>query len=249
VSWRIWRWWLAGIILYLIFLLATLPAGYATAWLQKRVPQLQLSGVNGSLWSGSAREVAWRGQEWGNLHWGFDWSALFSGHPGYRLELDAADLALRTRVAGNSHNLLLRDITGHLDIARLEPWLPLPHGSVAGQLNLQLQRLLLVNGQPTAAAGIISLSSFNLMWPQPVALGDYEMKLQTQADGIHGSMLDTSGPLILQGSLRFAPDGSYQVSGTLSARDPGNTPIANLLRYLPADQAGDRVFAFSGKDE
>lgn len=249
MSWRIWRWWLAGIILYLIFLVATLPAGYAAAWLQKRAPQLQFSDVSGSLWSGSAHEVAWQGQAWGNLHWRFDWSALFGGRLGYRLDLDAPDLALRARVAGDSHKLLLRDVIGHLNIVRLEPWLPLPHGSVAGQLNLQLGQLILVNGQPTAAAGVISLSNLNLTWPQSVALGDYELKLQAEADGIHGNMLDTSGPLMLQGSLRFAPDGSYQVSGTLASRDPGNTAIANLLRYLPTDQAGNHTFAFSGKDK
>lgn len=248
MSWRIGRWWLAGIVLYLIFLLATLPAGYATAWLQKRVPELQLTGVSGSVWSGAAQEVVWRGQPWGYLHWIFDWSAPFRGHLGFHLDLSALDLALRARVAGDAQRLLLRDVTGHLNISRLEPWLPLPHGGITGQLNLQLQQLTLLNGQPQAAVGVISLDNVRLTWPLPVVLGDYQLKLQTQADGIHGSLLDTAGPLMLQGSLQFSRNGSYQINGVLDSRDPSNTALDSLLRYLPADQAGKHTFAFTGQD-
>ena len=246
MNWRVWRWVLAGLGLYLVFLLATFPAGYAIAWLQKNVPEVHLEGVNGSVWAGSAQEVAWQDQFWGSLHWSFDWRALFAGHMGYRFHLEAPDVVLLARVAGNNRKLLLQDVAGHLPISRLAPWLPLPPGSVAGELNIRLDRVLLVKDRPEAAVGTLSVTSLNLSWPQSVTLGNYQLKLQTEVDGIRGDLLDTSGPLMLQGSVQLAPDGHYQVSGTLASRDPGNSALNNLLHYLPSNADGKHPFDFSG---
>lgn len=247
MSWRFGRWWLAGIIVYLVFLLATLPAGYVVVWLHQRVPDLQLEGVHGSVWAGSAQDIAWQGQSWGRLRWRFDWAALATGHLGFFLVLNAADLALQARVAGNSRNFQLEDVVGHLPVNQLAHWLPLPSGSVAGQINIGMQRLVLTNAHPSAADGTIDLTSLSLNWPQPVALGDYELKLQTQGESIHGSLLDTSGPLMVQGSLRVTADGSYDLTGVVVSRDPANTALSNLLHYLPSKQDGKYAFNFSGK--
>lgn len=247
MSWRIWRWLLAGLGLYLVFLVATFPAGYAIAWLQKDVPGVHLAGVHGNVWAGSAQEAAWQGQPWGSLHWSFDWRALFAGRVGYRFSLEAPDIALQARVADNHRNLLLQDVAGHLPISRLAPWLPLPPGSVAGQLNIKLDRMLLVNARPAAAVGTLSVTNLNLSWPQSVSLGDYQLKLRTAADGIRGNLLDTSGPLMLQGSVHLAPDGHYHLSGTLAPRGPGNLALNNLLHYLPSNADGKHPFDFNGR--
>lgn len=246
MSWRVWRWLLGGLGLYLVFLLATFPAGYAIARLQKDMPAVHLAGVHGSVWAGSAQDAAWQGRSWGSFQWSFDWLALFAGHVGYRFHLEAPDIELQARVAGNSGKLLFEAVSGHLPISRLAPWLPLPTGSVAGELDIRLARVVLVNDHPTAAVGTLSVTGLNLSWPQSLTLGDYQLKLQTQADGIRGNLLDTSGPLMLQGSVHLAPDGRYQVSGTLASRDSSNTALNNLLRYLPSNADGKHPFGFSG---
>ena len=248
MNWRIWRWWLAGILLYLLFLLATLPAVYAAAWLQKRVPQVKLSAVDGSVWSGSAQDVSLQGQSWGTLRWHFDWGALLTGHPDYHLYIHDDDVSLHGRVADAGRGkLLLRDIEGELGIRRLEPWLPLPQGSIAGQLNLQLKQVVLAGNRPLVATGVITLTSAKLAWPQALALGNYQLKLQTQDGSIDGKLLDTSGPLILAGTFTLSPGGRYQVNGTLASRDPADTALNNLLHYLPVDQTGSHSFNFSGQ--
>lgn len=248
MSWRIWRWWLAGVIAYLIFLLATLPAAYAVGWLQRRVPQLEITGVSGSVWSGNARDIVFSGQSWGRMHWSFDWTGLFTGHPGYRLALQDSDVSLRGRVAGGSQNLLLRDIHGHLNVQRLSSWLPLPQGAVSGNLELQLARVTVVDDRPTSATGVINLVSTRLAWPQPVTLGNYQLKLVTRPDSrIDGTLLDTSGPLMLRGNLTLRPDGHYDVAGTLASRDASDTALNNLLRLLPTGPSGSHRFGFSGQ--
>ncbi|MGA9851564.1 MAG: type II secretion system protein N [Gammaproteobacteria bacterium] len=246
---REWRWWLAGIIGYLVFLLATFPAVYAVAWLQKHLPDIQLAGVSGSVWSGAAQDVALKGQSWGALQWHFDWRAPFTGRLGYRLQLHGPDVVLQGKLAArNAGKLLLQDIQGQIQISRLEPWLPLPSGSLNGTLQLQLARVVLTQGRPIMADGVVNLNDLSLNWPQPATLGSYQLKLQTQVkNDIRGNLLDTSGPLMVQGNLNLAPDGRYEISGTLASRDPANTSVNNLLHYLPTDASGSHPFQFNGQ--
>ncbi|MGB9430214.1 MAG: type II secretion system protein N [Gammaproteobacteria bacterium] len=246
---RAWRWWLTGIIVYLVFLLATFPAGYAVAWLQKRAPDVRLTAVTGSVWSGAAQDLILKGRSWGALQWHFDWRAPFSGHLGYSLQLHSPDLDLHGRVAGGrGDELLLQDLRGQLGIAHLAPWLPLPPGSVGGTLKMQLARVVLVHRLPTLADGVVSLVNVNLLWPESLVLGSYQLKLQSQAhQPIQGSLMDTSGPLILQGSVSLTAGGRYTVQGTLVSRDPTNAALNNLLHYLPVNSAGQHPFSFDGQ--
>ncbi|MGH8307926.1 MAG: type II secretion system protein N [Gammaproteobacteria bacterium] len=244
-----WRWWLAGVIVYLVFLLATFPAVYAVTWLQKRLPDVRLDQVSGSVWSGVAQDLILNGRSWGSLQWHFDWRAPFTGHLGYSLLLVGPDLRLQGRVMGRrADKLLFQDLQGQIPISRLESWLPLPSGSISGTLNLNLTRVVLVNRQPAEADGVINGDGIRLGWPQPVTLGNYQLKLQTQKpSGIRGNLLDTAGSLILQGKLSLTPNGRYQVSGTLASRDPADAGLNNLLHYLPTDASGKHPFQFTGQ--
>ncbi|MGA9856145.1 MAG: type II secretion system protein N [Gammaproteobacteria bacterium] len=247
MRWHVGRWWLAGFLAYLIFLLATLPADYPLAWWQKRVPDARLSKISGSVWSGAAQEFTLNGQPWGELQWHVDWRALFTGHMGYRLQLRTTGMDIQGRVAGNRGDLLLQDVRGHIPITRLEALLPLPSGSVSGNLDVDLNRVLLIKMRPVLADGVVSLTDTTLSWPQSLTLGSYQLKLTSQAQkGISGSFIDTSGPLVVQGTLALAPDGRYWVSGTLTSRDPGDAALSNLLGYLPKDGAGHHPFKLDG---
>ncbi|MGH8397293.1 MAG: type II secretion system protein N [Gammaproteobacteria bacterium] len=246
---RVWHWWLAGVLVYLVFLLATFPAVYAVAWLQKRLPEVRVAQVSGSVWSGTGQDFILNSHSWGSLHWNFDWRAPFTGHLGYSLLLSGPDLRLQGRLmGGRADRLLLQDFQGRLLISQLDPWLPLPSGSISGTLFLKLTRVVLLNGQPVVADGVINGDGIRLAWPQPVTLGNYQLKLQTQeSGGIRGNLLDTAGPLILQGNVSMTPNGQYRISGTLASRDPANTALNNLLHYLPADASGNRPFQFTGQ--
>ena len=248
MSWRIVRWWLAGLTAYLIFLLATFPAAYPLAWWQKGIPDVQLSKISGSVWSGAAQEFILNGQSWGVLQWHVDWRALVTGHMGYRLRLLASDMDLQGRVAGSRDNLLLQGVHGHLPIGRLEGLLPLPASSVSGNLDVDLNRVLLVKMRPAQADGIVTFTDAVLSWPQSVILGSYQLKVSDlDKTGIRGIFIDTGGPLIVQGTLNLTPSGRYQVNGTLMSRDPDNATLANLLGYLPADNTGHHAFNLHGQ--
>jgi Type II secretion system (T2SS), protein N len=248
MSWRIVRWWLAGGLAYLLFLLATLPASYPLAWWQKHMPDVQLVKISGTVWSGAAQEFNFHGQPWGTLRWHYDWQALLSGRFGYHLRLTSTDIQLQARIAGSRNDLLLQDIQGHIPIMRLEALLPLPSGSVSGNLNVDLKRVQLINMRPALADGVVNFTDASLSWPQPLTLGSYQLKLTSQNQkGISGNFMDTSGALAVQGTLSLTPLGHYQISGTLMNRDPSDAALAKLLGYLPASDAGHHPFKLSGQ--
>jgi general secretion pathway protein N len=247
MSWRTLRWWLIGFVAYLSFLLATFPVGYALAWVKKYLPEVQLANVSGSIWSGGAQELAIHGQSWGQLQWQFDWRAPFSGHLGYRLQLHADHTQLRARIAGSHDRLLLQDVRGYIPVTQLQTWLPIPDGSLSGTLDMTLKQVVLVKQRPISADGLLDLTGVSLNWPQSIVLGSYQLKLLTQTRrGIHGDITDTGGPLVVQGSLDLMPNGQYEVSGTLTSRDPNNAVLTNLLSYLPANGSGQHTFSFGG---
>ncbi len=248
MSWQRLRWWLAGLAAYLFFLLATFPAAYPLAWWQNHMPDVQLSKITGSVWSGSAQELTLYGQLWGVLEWHLDWRTLFTGHLGYHLRLQASDMDIQGRVAGSRDNLLLQDVHGHIPVVRLQGLLPLPAGSISGNLNLDLSRVRLVKMRPALADGTATLTDAALSWPQSVTLGSYQLKVSAQDEkGIHGSFIDTGGPLIVQGTVDLSPSGRYQVNGTLMSRDPSNATLTHLLGYLPVDGAGHHPFNLNGQ--
>src|SRR5690606_40005787 len=72
---------LLGIVAWLIFILAMLPARFVLAQFGSLLPpDIRLHGVQGTLWNGTAQTLAWRGVSAGPLHWDVQAVALLTGH-------------------------------------------------------------------------------------------------------------------------------------------------------------------------
>lgn len=244
---RVLRWLVPGMFAYLVFLCATFPAAYALHWLRSDLPDIQLGGVSGSIWSGQSQQLVFESVPLGAMSWQFDWHAPWSGNLGYHVQLADPGMQLDGRAAiGPGGRIVIRDLVGHIPVKRLDHWLPLPPDAVDGLLQLNLTNLSIVNGLPQAAEGDVTLSDANLNWPQAAVLGSYQMRLHT-SQGITGDIQDSSGPLVLQAQAVLRPDGAYSVTGKLSARDT-NSAAAQLLTYLGApDASGKYAIDFSGR--
>lgn len=242
------RGWFLGAAAYLIFLLATLPADYVVGWTVKHFPAVQLSGVSGSVFSGAAQQLRYAGRPLGAVEWHFDWLAPFTFTLGYHVRLhdDSSDLV--GRVDSRFGTLYLRNLSGQLPVAALDPWSPLPAHSLAGKLNLRVTRLSFKGGRLTGAAGEVDLSEAALKWPTSYALGSFRLLLTDAGDGVHATADDVASPLSLQAALILSPTGAYKLTGTLAAHDPGDTATRDLLANLGRpDSTGRYPFSFNGQ--
>lgn len=247
MSRRGWRWLLLGALAYLFFLVWHFPAALMVSRVQKRLP-VSLDAVSGSLWSGEAAQMSVRGQPWGVVRWRFDWLAPLHASLGYYLILDGPDTRLQGRVdAGVGGRVVLRNLSGEIQVAQLGPWLPLPQPP-QGKLAIQLSEARLVQGRLQSATGALTLTGATLQWPETLSLGDYRLTLTTSAVGhIQGVLSDTgNGPLNLQGQITLTP-GRYEAQGQVQARSSASQDLKRWLNALgPVNAQGAEPWQFSG---
>lgn len=242
------RWGLLGAVAYLVFLGVTFPAQYLADHLAKKLPALQLLGVSGSLFSGTATEVRYQGTSFGAVDWRFDWLAPFSLTLGYRVHVYAEDRDLLGRVDFGFNRIELKSLEGRIPVSAFDTLLPLPPDSLAGALSPHLQELTLKAGHLTSAQGELDLDEATLKWPTAATLGSFRMLLTPAADGIQAQVSDVASPFKLNAAVSLTHGGAYHLSGTLAARDPGDAATRNLLAGLGRpDSAGQYPFDFKGQ--
>ena len=242
------RWWLLGAVAYLVFLGATFPAQYLADHMAKRLPALQLAGVEGNLFSGSATQVSYQGASLGAVDWRFDWLAPFTFSFGYHIDLHAEDRDLRGRLDFGFNRIVLKDFEGRIPVSALGSLLPLPPDSLAGALSPHLKQLTLKNGRLVSTEGELDLDEATLKWPTAATLGSFRMQLAPATDGIQAQISDVASPFKLTAALSLTGEGTYHLSGTLGARDPGDATTRNLLAGLgKPDSTGQYPFDFKGQ--
>lgn len=243
------RLWLLGIVAYLVFLLAGLPAAYMSHWASSHFGDLQLSGVSGSLFTGQADDVRFGRTDFGVVQWDFDWWAPFTGTLGYRFHAHAEDHDLQGRVDDGLGGVHLHDLRGRMPVTALDVWLPLPTNSLDGSLILDLRQLRLKAGRLQSAEGQVELDDAVMNWPTHYILGSFRMNLSpAEAGGVDAGIADLASPLKLQASLSLTPEGQYQLKGVLAARNLGDAAARTLLANLGRpDSTGQYPFDFKGQ--
>jgi general secretion pathway protein N len=245
---RVLRWWLLGAAAYLVFLGANFPAQYLADHISKQLPELQLNGVSGTIFSGSATEVRYQGTAFGAVDWHFDWLAPFTMSLGYRIDLRAEDRDVHGRVDFGFNRISLRSFEGRLPLSVLGSWLPVPPNSLDGFLSPHLKQLTLKAGRLVSAEGELDLDEVSMKWPASAMLGSFKVQLTPAADGTQAEVADVGSPLKLQASLSFSSEGAYHLAGTLAARDPGDQATRSLLSDLGRpDSTGQYPFDFKGQ--
>lgn len=236
----------AGIAAFVAFLVAMIPARQLAGRLP---PGIEMLGVGGTIWSGRASRLSVNGTPLGALQWScrpwrilvLEWSCRVNLQPpGGGIEADlAGGLDGEVRASG---------ITGQIPISAFEG-IATPRGW-SGRLELDVQRLRIVERRPTEAVGQLFVRSLKAPGARGELLGDFELTVGEGAVGtetLTGRLRDLGGPLRVRGTIELRRDGSYLLSGEV-APGPGAGPaIFDTLAFLgPPDDLGRRPFAVEG---
>jgi general secretion pathway protein N len=235
----------AGVLVFISILLVTFPARVAYQWFAP--PDVQLSGISGSIWSGRALQGMTAGAYLQDIEWRLRPAELLTGKLGFAASARPASGTFKTNISvGLGNTLTLSDLSGNLPLDMVHP--AFQKGGISGDLALQFSSLILRNGLPVAADGSVTVT--NLYSPQLSAaqLGDYRADFQTSDDGVTGSVEDLAGVLDVNGMITLSSDRTYTLIGEVAAR-PGAPPsIEQQLRFLgSADERGLRPFRFEGR--
>lgn len=233
-----------GGIVLLLGVIIMFPARVAHHWFSPAA--VQVAGIDGTVWSGSAREASAHGVYLRNLHWKMQPLRLLLGQVAYYVEADPAGGFLETDVSvGLTGTVRLRNTRAALPLTALHGALRID--DIGGDISLQLSEARLSDGWPEQLEGTVGISGLLVRALAPSPLGNFTAEFQSNDDDIVGSVEDVSGMLDVAGIVTLKPDRSYSLIGQVAATAEAPASLTQQLQYLgSANARGLRDFRLEG---
>lgn len=234
-----------GLVVFLAVMVVTFPARVAYTWFAPA--ELQLSGIEGSIWNGSATEGFAAGAYIQNIRWQFKPMALLSGNLAYQTSSNPASGSMIAEVAvGMSGELMLSDLTGNLPLDLVHP--AFQQNGIRGDISLQFESVVISNGMPSTVVGTVTITDFFVPDLATSTLGDFKADFQTTDGNVVGSVEDVAAVIDVSGTINLNPDRSYTLIGTVAPTSATPASIVDQLPYLgSANELGQHDFRFEGQ--
>lgn len=226
-----------GVCAYLIFTVVMFPADLAYVWLSSSLNNVALYDVKGTAWSGRAAAVRVGDRNFRGVAWDVrPWSVVL-GRVDANVRFDNGESWAKGNLGlGLDKTLRMSGLDAQLAMSEIKPMLPKLPVDLGGLIavNLESGHFDTAAKKLTDVTGNITWQNASLPMLNNLALGNFRVDLTTTNEGIHGKFNDDgSGPLVAEGTLLLKPDNSYQLNGTLAARDKARADIANGIRFIP----------------
>ena len=235
---------LAAVVTVMAGLVLTFPARIAYQWASP--PDLALSGLHGTVWSGKADAAMAKGVYLEDLSWRIKPLKLFTGKAMYHVAATPvsgfveADLGL-----GIGGTLTLENLAASLPLQLLAG--PLNMRGLQGSASFQFERIALKGDLPVAADG--SLEVRGLLAPRisREPIGGYRVEFFSEDDGIGASVEDTDGVVDIAGSLKINSDRAYRFIAQVIAKPDAPDRLKTQMQYLPpANDRGQQELRIEG---
>jgi hypothetical protein len=229
-----------GLATFVVGVVVTFPARVAYRWF---VPSdVQLAGIGGSVWSGTARELETGGIYLRDLEWRLRPLSILTGGLGLRVEASPAsgfvetDLTLRP-----GGNIVFSDLRASLPLQMFAQILNMP--GLSGNASLEFDLLRLDDGLPVDAAGTVSVAGVTAPLIDSAPIGAYRMEFVSNESGVVASIEDTAGVFDIAGSLTVRADRRYEFLGLVAANEQTSEKLRGQLRFLgtPNDRGQHEV--------
>jgi len=221
------------------------PARVAYEWFAP--PNATMSGISGTAWSGRAAEASLSGLYLRDLSWRVKPLALFTGRVSIAIEATPAAGFLESTVTlGHSGTIELRNLQASLPLESVEQLAGMP--GLRGTASAEFDRLILRDGMPVAADGVLTVSSLLVPKIFRSAIGGYRVEFFTRNSGITASVEDTDGVIDLAGSLQLAEDRTYQFIAQLAPTQSTPAILRQQMQFLgTANERGQYQLRLEGK--
>ena len=234
-----------GAITLLVGLLVMFPARVAYHWVAP--PGVALSGIDGSIWRGQAREGEVGGIYLRNVNWRMQPLALFRAKLGYAVEADAASgFVAGIATIGMGGSAALQDLTASLSLRDFQGLVRMP--GLDGMVNLQFERLEFENGIPVAADGNLQVANLRAPLIYRAPIGGFRAEFFTQESGVMASVEDTDAVVDIAGSLSLSTDRTYQFLAQVAPKSDTPADLKEQMRFLgTANERGQYELRLEGQ--
>jgi general secretion pathway protein N len=223
-----------------------LPARVSVNWFAP--DNLLISGVSGTVWTGSASEASLDGIYLSDVKWRLKASGFFTGHLSYRVEATTASGVLASDLAVSfSGALSMTELEALLELDPFADLIGVP--GMTGAASLSFVRLEIVDGLATFADGTVDISNLVVPILGRESMGGYSAKFTTQNNGVVANIDEAADGVIdiMDGFLRIKADRSFEFIAQVmpNARTPQR--IRQQLQYLPSgDKDGQKELRLEG---
>ncbi|WP_250658734.1 type II secretion system protein N [Alkalimarinus coralli] len=158
---------LVGVISYISFLIATLPASFVWKYLSPQLPlkplQINVKGLSGTVWDGEAY-VSSKGIE-GVLDWDISLTGLFAGQLPIQLAVKSSAGTLNTDISVFSNGVELSGTKGKINLQALNTLFKRQRVTLNGDLTISSLELGYFDRAVTSATGQFDWSGGRVEYP------------------------------------------------------------------------------------
>jgi general secretion pathway protein N len=245
VRMRKWQVAVLAVVLFLVFLVVTLPAPLAYGFLKKKLAPdlpLQLGNVSGTVWSGRAMPAQIGGQRVDSLSWSIQPLALLIGRVQAQLEFRYGDSYGTAVVArGFTGKIYAKDIEARIDLKRMRLLSKLLPLGMEGALLLNMKTFSVDRRSIIEADGVLAWDGAIITVPARTEFGNLRVTLSTDSENVKAALADGGGPLQAEGLLNVTREGNYKFTGAFAARDPNQRMLVQGLQMLGRQGADGKV--------
>lgn len=237
-----------GLVVYLLALLMTIPASLFSGQINKLHPQIQLSGIEGSLWHGRIEQLFIRQKPVQNVEWDFQPLALLLGR--IQLGLTYADKTnmLQLDVAMTITNgLRISNTNGQLTAGFIQSFTPYAVPALHGTIFFDDLGLSLAGRYPHQAEGQIEWRGAVIDLGQKISIGNIQVLLPENEKGVKAVLTEKSGLLTGQAELILEGDGRYKIEARFTPSSKGRHLERHLALLLRKSADGSYQRTQSGQ--
>ena len=233
-----------GVLTLILGLIIKLPARLAVHWFAP--PEVAMSDIQGSAWSGRASEASVAGVYVRDVQWDFSPLQLFTGGFSYQVSATPVSGFIETDMSvGFSGALTLSNLKASLPLELFSEVIDIP--GLQGSGSFQFDRLKIVDGLAVTAEGTLQVADLVVPIVSRDSLGGYKAEFFTENDGISVSVEDSDGVVDLAGSLQIKSDRSYEFIAEVVALPQTPAGVLRQLQFLPpANERGQQELRLEG---
>ncbi len=217
-----------GIVAYLVFLIATMPAAPIIGLFKDSIP-LTINNVSGTVWTGHATTViSNRNLTLNNLQWSFLPWRLLLATVAIDVNAEFSNRPLTTRLStGIGGNLDVHDLYMKLDAADIASLISLPLGELSGEFRLNINSASLEPGSVPRIDGTVNWDQASVTIAETADLGNVSILINENDDSpLSASIRNKGGHISLNGTFTTTPEGEYSLQLTMK---PNATASDNLI--------------------
>lgn len=240
---------LISVVVYIVFLLANIPASYVVS---KFFPEMVSSSIklknpSGTLWSGEVSQLSVKQVELGNVNWELSVIPLIWGSTNFNFVSRHDSAIIRTQVRLKTKQVAFSETEIDFPLSDLMPLLYGLPLSFDGNLKAHFSEINVVAGQQFLMNGRALLTDVKLIAPQSLSLGNFSIVFEPEVKGTRVTITDNQGPVAVNAIVNIKETGKYLVKATLTPRTSADSDLKNSLALLgKPDSQGRYSFNYNG---